>query len=354
MRIVDRIIRNAVITATVIVSAVIVGIQSFLSLIQQFNYIGQGNYTIWKGLLFVLMQIPAQFYQLFPVVGFLGALIGLSRLGSTSQLIIMRASGVSVFRIAWSVLKAAIIMVIFATVLGEGVGPKWQQQSQSMQQAALSPSANNSLLQSVWLHQGNSFTHIGELTNHKEMLNVTRYRFALDGHLEKITAAKSAEFINGHWKLLNVKETTFSEDATGSDERKEAHLHVTFKPNLQVQMKIASGEQTIKSLFHTILYRRSIGLSVNQFIFSLWQRLLQPITSLVMICLSVPFVFGSFRGASVGLRILSGVLVGFLFYMLNQLFGPITLIYQFPPLLAALVPTIFFSLVAMLLLVRTK
>ena len=46
--------------------------------------------------------------------------------------------------------------------------------------------------------------------------------------------------------------------------------------------------------------------------------------------------------------------IGFLFYMLNQLFGPITLVYQFPPLLAAIIPTFLFLFITMILLARTK
>lgn len=121
-----------------------------------------------------------------------------------------------------------------------------------------------------------------------------------------------------------------------------------------MQMAVASAEQTMIALYETIQYRHSIGLSVNTYVFSFWQRLMQPITSLVLICLSVPFVFGSMRSASMGLRIMLGILIGFLFYMLNQLFGPITLVYQFPPLFAAVIPTVLFFVIALLLLSRAR
>ncbi|EKD76920.1 MAG: hypothetical protein ACD_42C00533G0002, partial [uncultured bacterium] len=130
MKILDRYIRRTLIISTIMVSAVIIGLQSFLSLVQQFHYVGDHDYSMWRAFLFVPMQLPAQFYQLFPMAGFLGALIGLSRLASTSQLIVMRASGVSVMRIAWSVMKAGILMIIVVTAIGEGMGPHWQLQSE--------------------------------------------------------------------------------------------------------------------------------------------------------------------------------------------------------------------------------
>ena len=354
MKILDRYIRNTIILSTFMVSAVVVGIQSFLSLVQQFQYVGQHGYTLWQAFLYVPMQLPAQFYQLFPIAGFLGALIGLTRLSSTSQLIVMRASGVSIKRIAWSVMKAAVLMVIVVTAVGEGVGPLLQQHSEQVRQKTLSSANHASLLDSVWLHQANGFTHIGQLTNQNTMLDITRYRFGSDGRLVQAINAKSGRLVNDQWILSHLKKTTFLRDHIEVKTQRHAAFHVAFQPNLQLQMSIASAEQTMMDLYRTIQYRRSIGLGVNRFMFSFLQRILQPITTVVMICLAVPFVFGSFRSASMGLRVIAGVLIGFVFYMLNQLFGPITLVYQFPPLLAALIPTCLFSLIAVVLILRTR
>ncbi len=353
MKILDRIIGHMIINSTFLVSAVIIGIQSFLSLIRQFQFVGQHGYSMWQAFLFVLMQLPAQFYQLFPIAGFLGALIGLSRLSSTSQLIVMRVSGVSVMRITGSVIKASVLMIIVVTAIGEGFGPLWQQQSEQVQQLVLSPPKHASILESVWLHQGNGFTHISQLTKRDMMMDITHYRFVSDGHLSQATVAQSGRLIDGQWRLSHLKKTVFHQDHVSIETERHSNLHVAFQPELQVQMSIISGEQSMKDLYQTIHYRHSIGLGTNQFVFTFWQRLLQPITSLVMICLAVPFVFGSFRSASMSVRMMAGVFIGFGFYMLNQLFGPITLVYQFPPVLAALLPTCLFLLIAIILLART-
>lgn len=354
MKILDRYIRHAVIFSTFLVSAVIIGIQSFLALIQQFQYVGRYGYTMLQAFLYVPMQLPAQFYQLFPIAGFLGALIALTRLSSSSQLIVMRASGVSIKRIAWSVMKAAVLMIVVVTAIGEGVGPLLQQHSEQARQKMLSSQHHDSLLESVWLHQADGFTHISQLKNQDTMIDITRYRFDPSGRLTQVVDAKSGRLVDGQWQLSDLKKTLFHQNHIEVKTQSHSDLQVAFQPNLQLQMSIASAEQTIMDLYRTIQYRRSIGLGVNRFIFTFWQRLLQPVTTAVMICLAVPFVFGSFRNTSMGLRVIVGVLIGFVFYMLNQLFGPITLVYQFPPLLAALIPTCLFSLIAIILIVRTR
>ncbi|GAM77533.1 permease [Vibrio ishigakensis] len=53
-----------------------------------------------------------------------------------------------------------------------------------------------------------------------------------------------------------------------------------------------------------------------------------------------------------GARILSGVIAGFAFYISSEFFGPLSLVYQIPPMWGAIAPSFAFMLVAILLLRR--
>ena len=64
--------------------------------------------------------------------------------------------------------------------------------------------------------------------------------------------------------------------------------------------------------------------------------------------------FWLFRSASMSGRILTGIIVGFVFYMLNQFLGPIALVYQWPAWIAGALPMLFFLLVYAVLLSRIK
>ncbi len=354
MKILDRYIRNTIYLSTAFVALILVGIQSFLQLVEQFRHIGQSHYGIWQVFLFVPMQMPAQFYQLFPMAGFLGCLIGLGRLATSSQLIVMRASGISIARITMSVLKAAVPMVFLVTLLGEGVGPIWQRQSFAMRQHALHPAANT-LPQSVWMREGNIYTHVGHIASATGIEDVTRYHFNDKQQLVKATFAKFGKLqADGRWLLSDLSHTIFLKDYTQVIKQKKETLNFLLKPSLEVMIAIDPMEQTLASLYRAIQYRASIGLSVSRVVYTLSQRLLQPVTTLIMICLSVPFVFGSLRSSTMGVKVLIGIVVGFVFYMLNQLFGPITLVYQYPPILAAITPTIIFLVVLVVLLSRVR
>lgn len=353
MKILDRYIAKTVIASTAFVVLVLLGIQSFLELVQQFRHIGQARYNVLDALLYVPMQLPAQLYQLFPMAGFLGCLIGLGRLSTSSQLIVMRASGISIARIAGSVLKAAILMIVLVTAIGEWVGPKWQQAASAMRRNALQTDDNT--LKSTWIRENNTFTRVGTITKNNTIANITRYQFDHQNHLINASFAKTGRLEkNGQWRLYDLTNTLFLKDHTRVQQQSEKTVNLLLKPNLQVQIETDPTMQSFFDLQRAIGYRKTIGLSANQLIYILWQRLLQPITSLIMICLGVPFVFGSLRSSTMGVKVMTGVVVGFAFYMMNQLFGPVTLVYQYPPILAAVTPTVIFGVVLLVLLMRVR
>ena len=75
---------------------------------------------------------------------------------------------------------------------------------------------------------------------------------------------------------------------------------------------------------------------------------------LVMMFLSVPVIFGSLRTVTMGARLVIAIVIGFSFYLLNQFFGPFSLLYQLPPVLAASLPSLLFASLAVYLLRQVR
>ena len=69
-----------------------------------------------------------------------------------------------------------------------------------------------------------------------------------------------------------------------------------------------------------------------------------------MMLLAIPFVFGPLRSSSMGAKLLAGISVGFGFHLLNRFFVPISAVLHWPPLLAALAPTVLFALFSLYLM----
>ena len=57
-------------------------------------------------LMFTFLNLPEQAFELLPIGALIGALMGLGNLAAGSELVVTRASGVSVWRIGWPVALA--------------------------------------------------------------------------------------------------------------------------------------------------------------------------------------------------------------------------------------------------------
>lgn len=353
MRIINRYIRESVISATVLVMLVLLGVETFMEFIVQLPDIGHANFGLGHAFLYVLSILPSDLYQLFPMAGFLGCLIGLGRLASSHQLVVMRASGVSVGDITWCVVKAAIVMIVVVTAVGEFVSPKLEALGAQMKSVAMAQSTGFKALGGVWLRDNSSFIHIGSVDSDHEISDITRFVINREHVLLSADYAAKGKLINKRWVLENVESSQFSPERVTRVVSAQLPLNVVFDPTLVQTGRITMDQQSIAELYESIRYRQWAGLEISQYAFAFWQRVIQPFTTVVMICLGIPFIFGSLRSASMGLRLLTGVIIGFAFYMLNQFFGPFAMVYQIPPIMAAITPTVLFAIACAILLRRS-
>lgn len=352
-KIISYYIAKQVIIATCLVIVILVGIECFMLFFQEVSSIGKANYSAVKAFLYVLMQIPFNIYQLFPMAGFLGCLIGLGRLASKSELVVMQASGVSIINIIWAVIKAALLMIVVMTIVGEVVAPQLQAYSERMKTVALGDAKSYSRLNGFWLRNKNYFIHIGAVISNEKVENVSFFK--VEGQkLRTISyAATATKVAKSQWQFQNVSETNLEGDKVTTRNLAKLNLAIQFDPVLLSLGNDSSVDQlTLMALYHSAKYRKQIGLFANQYQYAFWQRLFQPVSVIIMIILGVPFVFGSLRSSTMGLRVLTGIIVGFSFYMINRFIGPIAVVYQISPIIAALLPALIFLILCVILFRR--
>ena len=82
------------------------------------------NYSSLQAFVYLLYSIPNRLYELFPTAMLIGTLLGLGNLAANSEFIAMRAAGISIVNIIFSVLKLGLVLVVGVFLLGEFVVPK--------------------------------------------------------------------------------------------------------------------------------------------------------------------------------------------------------------------------------------
>ncbi|WP_421684171.1 LPS export ABC transporter permease LptG [Stutzerimonas urumqiensis] len=351
MRKLDRYIGRSVFISIVSVLGIIVGLALLFAFIDELGDV-EGSYGALDALTFVLLTSPRRLYEVLPMSALIGCLIGLGALASNSELTIIRAAGVSLGRIVWAVMKPLLILLLIGLVIGEYVAPRSEDVAQARRSLAQGGGEAQSSKHGVWHRQGDEFIHINSVQPGGVLLGVTRYRFGDDRQLDSASFARRATYENATWQLLDVQTTRFFSDHTDIERADRQPWDVELTPQLLGTVAQEPEALSFTGLWRYIGYLDEQGLNNNRYRLAFWTKVLQPLVTVSLVLLAISFVFGPLRSVTLGQRIFTGVVVGFVFRIAQDLLGPASQVYGFSPLLAVALPAALCALLGVLLLRR--
>jgi len=352
MHILDRYIAKMIFNSNLVVLLVFLGLRLFVGIFGELNDLGQGNYGILQVAQYALLTLPLDIYQLYPNIALLGSLAGLGILASTNELTVIRVSGVSIARISWIVIRVAMVLTIFMTLIGEFIAPSLDQYAKKQKFFLETGVLTDDSKTNLWLHEENTFINIGLVDANRKLENITRFSFNDAGELSSISYAVMAKEVDRQWHFYDVQTTRFYADHVVTEKSPEAAWTLKFRPHLLIAQNPTG--MNLKTVLQQAQYNKTNGLEVSNYLLNFWQRVLQPLATLIMVYLAIPFIFGPLRSSTMGLRILSGVMTGLAFYIINRFFGPFSIVYQIPPFVAAVIPLILFFMIGLVLMWRKR
>ena len=341
--ILERYIAKTITLATAMVALIIMGVLFVMSLLNEAKSLGTGDYGLGDTVLFVLAHLPNDLYHFSPLIILLGSIIGLSILSSYRELAVMRASGFSTRKIIYSVLSAALFLILLISVIGEWLGPGLSYKAVLYRENAKHGDQVVATASGVWLHIDNNFIHINTVMDRQLLQGVTRYQFDDDRILKAVYYAKSLSSENNEWIMKDGVKTSFYPDRIKSQSFARAPWNLKFNSNLLSIGLVEPSELSLPKLSKFTRYLEQNGLQSSEYRYNFWQRIFQPFASLVMIFLAIPFVLGALSTSSMGWRIIMGVLMGVVFFILDAMLGQLCIVYQIPAAVAALLPALVFA-----------
>lgn len=354
MTIIQRYIAKSVLAATAFVILIILGISFIINLLSELRDVGSGDYGFKEAVFHVFLLMPYILYQFFPMIIMLGSVIGLGMFLSYQELIVMRTSGVSTRKILLYVMSASLLLIILGTAIGELIAPQAYFLADTRKSSAQNGGQAVATASGVWIHEKNNFLHINRVIGPKHLEGVTRYQFDDNHRLLASYYAQSMDFESGQWLLHNLAKTTLSQDHTNISRFKKTTWDLTMNPSLINVGLIEPEEMSLGRLHHYSKHLMQNGLLATNFQFEFWKRIFEPLASIIMILLAVPFVLGSPRSVNVGWRILFSVMIGFGFFILNNFLGQLSILFQLSPLLAAILPIFLFGVAGYVLIWRQR
>lgn len=354
MNILDRYIAKTVLSAIGLVTLMLAGMQLFILFVNQLEDLGKVDYGITQAFVFVLLQMPYQVYLFFPMASLLGCLIGLGIMANHSELVVMRAAGMSIGQITGAVLKASVVVIIVVTALGETVVPLMAHKANDYKISALLGGQSLRTAQGLWLRYGNDFITIGSVLPENVLQNVYQFHFDENHNLQIARVIPEIKYINETWVAYNVQQTRFAIDHTKAEQFDSMPWDIAVKPQILKISGTNPDEMTLHELNRYLREQKRNQQNASNYKFAFLQRIVQPFTTVVMMVLAIPFIFGPLRSSTMGSKLLVGATVGFGFHIVNRFFGPVSTVFQWPPELAALGPTFIFALIGLYLMRKVR
>ncbi|GMM91225.1 LPS export ABC transporter permease LptG [Vibrio fortis] len=352
-KILDLYIGRTIISTTALVLVTFVGLSGIIKYVEQLRKVGRGTYDLLQALYFVLLSIPRDIEMFFPMAALLGALIGLGMLAASSELVVMQAAGFSKLDIGLSVLKTAVPLMIIVTLLGQWGAPQAQKMARDLRAISISGGSIVSTRSGVWARDANDFIFIAKVDDER-LYGMNMWRFDQNKELQSTIFAEQVDYDgNNTWTMSDVQITSFEDEVQITKESLPSYSWQTsLAPDKLAIVTVKPEELSLSGLYDYVSYLQASEQDASRYELAFWRKVTQPLSIAVMMLMALSFIFGPLRSVTMGARILSGVIAGFTFYISSEFFGPVSLVYQIPPVFGAVAPSIVFFGIALMLLRR--
>jgi lipopolysaccharide export system permease protein len=346
MRILDVYIGRIIASTTFLTLAVFVSVSGIIKFVEQIRAVGRGNYDLSHAALYVLYSVPRDIEVFFPMSALIGGLIGIGMLASNSELVVMQAAGLSRLDIIKSVMKTATILIIVSMGVGEWLAPGGEATAREIRAQAISGGSLISAKNGVWAKDGDYFVNIGEVQEQGQLKKVQIYRFNDELQLDSWLSAETAIYQDKVWLLSGVINTQLSKQEITTSKAEHQVWQSSLTPEKLGVVTVTPESLSVRGLLDYLDYLKANEQDPTRYQLAFWRKLMQPITVAVMLLVALSFIFGPLRSVSMGARIMMGVVTGILFFVSNEVLGSLSLVYQFPPIIGAISPSLLFISVA--------
>jgi lipopolysaccharide export system permease protein len=353
IKIIDLYLGRTTLMGFLLVLSILVVLFSFLELLVQINDIGKGNYRLADAFLYVALTTPKRMVDLMPLAALLGSIVSLGLLADHQELTAMQAAGISVQRIAFSVLGTSIALMLATILMAEFIAPPLDQGARIRRSKAIYGKALILSKDGFWVRHGLSFVHVGRTLSAERAADIEVYELDEAGQLRQFIFAREAVIEGEHdWRLMQIHAQLFNAEGVAVNPISVYHLKGFLTPGQVAVLELPADSLSLSDLWSYIRSLDRRGENSEAYALAFWQKICLPITTGAMVLLSLTFIFGSTRIRNAAQRIFAGMLTGVVFYLINQILGHLGLIFDLPPLMTTLTPVGVILILALRLLRR--
>nr|WP_310525054.1 LPS export ABC transporter permease LptG [Polymorphobacter sp.] len=313
---------------------------------------GNGESELWT---YVSLRVP-QLVQLFlPFSVLLATLVTLATLNQNSEVVIFKAAGISAHQILSPLFLAAFGIAVLNFGFNESVTTRASQQLKVWQENEYRRTpAEKSPMAEIWVRGGDDLfraTGVSGTDAATVLQGVTIYDRA-DNKLVRIVMADSATPMATGWRLQGTRAFDVARGVV--TKAPVMDFTSTVVPRQFTTVSINPAFIPLWELWPQIGEQRAAGKPVDTLVAAAWHKISGPLSTVLMPLLGAVAAFGLARSGRLFVRAVTGMFLGFAFFVADNFMLAMGNFGTVPPVMAAWAPFLLFLLIGEAVLIRTE
>ncbi len=261
----------------------------------------------------VLSGIPLLIEVIAPISVLLATVLAFISLSKSSEIIAMMAAGVSLFHLIMPVLLCGIVISFFLYLNQSYLAPFWG----ADKRAGL---VSMETVTDVWRFHDQSLYYFSSPEKQDKSVKFGKaYTFKGDHGIDSVTLFNRMGLKENNWLIKNQAQYRFEEEQLKTDRkenvtRKAEKFPVVFTKNLA-----SPKYSNLSDLLGELRIKMKGAVAYKKELFGLYQKVSGGLAIFVMILLALPFSIYSGRSANVRTGIVVSVVLGFVFWLADQI-----------------------------------
>jgi lipopolysaccharide export system permease protein len=313
---------------------------------------GNGDAELWR---YVGLRVPQLVTRFLPFAVLLGTLITLAGLNQHSEIITMKAAGISAHQIVAPLVLAGLLVAVANFVFNERITTRataalnaWE----AVDYGHVPPATR--VHSRVWVQRGDDLVLARRVSGDGQRVRldgVTLYD-RNGGTLHRIVDAQSGRWRGGRLVLSGVSE--FNVDSGQLAHPPALDIGPAITPEQFTLASADADEQGFARLRRSIGDLDAAGRPTAALRAGLWHKLSGPLSTVLMPLLAAIAAFGLARSGQLFVRVVIGMALGFAYFVADNFALAMGNFGAYPPFLAAWGPFLLFLLVGEAVLIRTE
>ncbi|MBB4841426.1 lipopolysaccharide export system permease protein [Sphingomonas kyeonggiensis] len=338
-----------------ILGALVLILQS-LDLLTESNtilaYAGNGDAEIWR---YVSLRVPQIAATFLPYSVLLGSILTLSQLNQNSEVIAMKASGLSAHQVLAPLLLTGMVVAAISFAFNDRIVTRATSTLEQWKKVNYAPlPIDRGDRSNVWVKGDNNLIQVQQIRGRgdgAQLYGITVYE-RQDRSLTGILTAPHGVRDGDGWRVDNAERFTI---ATGQKAKVgSVVIGHNIRPDQFTLAHVDADSMSFGTLYQAIGDLQVAGRQTEALEGALWHKLSGPLSAILMPLLGAVAGFGLARSGKLFVRAVIGMALGFLYFVADNFALAMGNLGAYPPFLAAWAPFLLFLMIGEAVLLRTE